>query len=646
MSSTKKIKKKTNEAAQWARVSELYEKLVTLSPEARVRTLKKTTRGEPAVRREVEFLLENASDVQGFLEDPIGPRAAAAMTQASLSPVFGESDKIGDFLIQRILGSGAFATVYLARQISLDREVALKVSKNVGSEARTMAHLEHDHIVKVYSESIDAKRNLRLICMQYVPGVSLDALLRKLSTLAPEKRDGKAILQALYSLCDAKVSLDPAALRDREQLAEADAVEAALWVGTRLAQALAYAHERGIFHLDVKPSNVIMSVHGRPMLTDFNVALDFRGGKDGALQTTFGGTFDYMAPEQREVFAAKDKPKAIRGLDGRADIYSLGVVLREWLDGAALPRETRAVLARSVETRPADRYVSAKAFSHALEGCNELSAITKALPPMGTELTRLAQRPLLSLTLVGAIPQLIACAVGISYNSLRIVSDLTPAQQSVFHALNLFYNPLVYLVGTVVWIRLVMRLAPYLADPGRHFDVQYEIRDLRRHCLLLPHWGVALTTFGWVPGSIVFPLTLHLKAGPLSAVAFGHLFLSFSLSWLIAMAYSYLLHQTLVLRVLYPRFWMGACDIRRTAREEIGSLPQRLRIFYFLTGLIPLVGAALMLSAGPDMLSSDAYRTFQILVTSLIGLGVLGVFFAVGASQKLTQAVLALTGRK
>src|SRR5262245_58215757 len=83
-------------------------------------------------------------------------------------------DQYADFELIRVLGAGSFARVFLARQLSLDRQVALKISANRGSEARTLASLEHDHIVQIFSEIVDRERNLRLLCMQYVPGATLD----------------------------------------------------------------------------------------------------------------------------------------------------------------------------------------------------------------------------------------------------------------------------------------------------------------------------------------------------------------------------------------------------------------------------------------------------------------------------------------
>src|SRR5262245_31886546 len=81
---------------------------------------------------------------------------------------WARGQRIDDFEIVDVLGEGAFGQVYLARQLSLDRLVALKVTANRGDEARTLARLEHDHVVSVYSETVAATHDLLLLCMQYV----------------------------------------------------------------------------------------------------------------------------------------------------------------------------------------------------------------------------------------------------------------------------------------------------------------------------------------------------------------------------------------------------------------------------------------------------------------------------------------------
>ena len=165
--------------------------------------------------------------------------------------------------------------MYLARQLSLDRRVPrIKVSANRGNEARTLASLEHDHIVRVFSEVVDQEKNLRLVCMQSVAARRWSMSFRCCATGDPQKWSGRALLDAIDKLSTDSVPFDPTALRDREALTTSDFAEAVCWLGGRVAEALAHAHNQGVLHRDVKPANILLNHYGRPLLADFNVALD------------------------------------------------------------------------------------------------------------------------------------------------------------------------------------------------------------------------------------------------------------------------------------------------------------------------------------------------------------------------------------
>src|SRR5262249_4380548 len=106
-------------------------------------------------------------------------------------------------------------------------------------------------------------------------------------------------------------------------------VRAAAWVVARLAEALQHAHQRRVLHHDVKPSNILLGADGRPMLLDFNVPQNLLQ-EQAQVKVTVGGTIVYMAPEHLRAFCGAE---ADGGVDHRADIYSLGVVLYEMLVG-------------------------------------------------------------------------------------------------------------------------------------------------------------------------------------------------------------------------------------------------------------------------------------------------------------------------
>src|SRR5262249_26611154 len=158
---------------------------------------------------------------------------------------------------------------------------------------------EHEHVVPVFAETVDEERGLRLLCMKFVPGTDLERLTRELGRLGPAGRSGQAILEAIDRLCRPQALFDPAALRGRGRLAHCDFAEAVCWLGARLAEALAHAHSRGVLHRDVKPANILLNRYGRPLLSDFNLALSSR---DEFREETFGGTLRYMAPEHLDAF--------------------------------------------------------------------------------------------------------------------------------------------------------------------------------------------------------------------------------------------------------------------------------------------------------------------------------------------------------
>src|SRR5207237_6585349 len=112
-------------------------------------------------------------------------------------------------------------------------------------------------------------------------------------------------------------------------IARASSVQVVCWIGASIADALDHAHERGLIHLDVKPDNVLIAGDGQPMLLDFHLAREPLRA-DGAVPDWFGGTPGAMSPEQELAFAAfRHARPAPLPVDGRSDVYSLGLLLAE-----------------------------------------------------------------------------------------------------------------------------------------------------------------------------------------------------------------------------------------------------------------------------------------------------------------------------
>jgi len=626
---------------------------------------------------------DSASSGEGTATD-VAPPFRLLMIEAkrpSLSGLSGlpnPGQRLDDFELLQILGEGAFGRVYLAKQISLGRQVALKVVANRGNEARTMASLEHDHIIRVFAETVHD--DLRLLCMQYVPGTNLDAIVRLLDQSLPSAErptrsmwDGRAFLSAIDKLSPRSAPLEPASLRDREFLSSCDFVEVVCWIGSRLAEALDHAHRQGILHRDIKPANILFNCYGRPMLADFSLACPSLPQPEGDSQV-FGGTLSYMAPEHLDAFLSRDRADR-QAVDERSDLYSLGIVLFEFLTGRlphsagkdetglkkllSLSAERRSripcprqenpevpeamdrTIRRCLDPQPERRYQTATELAHALEGCRQLRQVEKELPAAGP-ITRLAHKhPAMFVMLLAVLPNILGSAVNISYNSIQIVGALEASQSRTFYRLLIGYNSIIYpiCVGIACWLLIpVIRTWKKLQSQGREAKSVSDLAAMRRRALALPLWAAGLSCVGWLPGGLLFPLLIDLSAGPLPSKVFVHFLFSFTISGLIALTYSGLAVQWVVLRILYPQLWTDGSGFRETARQELTSLDRRLRVWQFLAGLIPLAGAALIVSVGPEEFS----LWFRILAIALIALGMTGLGLGLLIGSRIQQILVAL----
>ncbi|HSB55768.1 MAG TPA: serine/threonine-protein kinase, partial [Gemmatimonadales bacterium] len=274
------------------------------------------------------------------------------------------------YRLERELGQGGMATVYLAQDLKHHRQVAIKVLKpdlaavlgadRFVQEITTTAQLQHPHILPLF-DSGTADGFLYYV-MPYIQGETLRTKL------------------------------------DREhQLG----IEEAVKISTEVADALDYAHRHGVIHRDIKPENILLH-DGRPMVADFGIALAVSAAAGGRMTETglSLGTPHYMSPEQ----ATADKQ-----ITARSDVYSLGSVLYEMLTGdpphtgssaqqiimkivteeaapvtrlrKSVPPNVAAALAQALEKLPADRFESAKAFADALTNPGYRAAWATAAVP-------------------------------------------------------------------------------------------------------------------------------------------------------------------------------------------------------------------------------------------------------------------------
>jgi serine/threonine protein kinase len=201
---------------------------------------------------------------------------------------------LGDTLqLGELLGMGGFAAVFRAHDPRLRRDVAVKVldpalgvtadlEERFLREARIVAGVEHPHIVPVYAA--ESRDGLLYLVMRLLPGRPLSERIARDGALAPTE---------------------------------------AARIAHEVAGALAFAHQRGVIHRDIKPENILLDGSGNASVTDFGVSLVIGGQDSETARGMSVGTPAYMSPEQA----------LAEGIDGRSDVYALGLVLFEMLTG-------------------------------------------------------------------------------------------------------------------------------------------------------------------------------------------------------------------------------------------------------------------------------------------------------------------------
>ena len=265
--------------------------------------------------------------------------------------------KIPGYKLHRKIGKGGMATVFLATQQSFERKVALKIiadsafgsselAERFQREAKIVARLSHPHIVPVYD--VGRVEQIHFLAMDYLPGGDLNSFIR--------------------------AGLEP---REAEQIL------------SQLAQALHFAHSKGYIHRDVKPDNIMFREDNSAVLTDFGIARPIETATDITSQGLVIGTPAFMSPEQSQG----------KETDGRADLYSLGVIFYKMLTGKLpftadeplalalkhikepipkLPEELASyqpIIDRLMAKDPAERFDSGLALCKAIAGLERNSMI-------------------------------------------------------------------------------------------------------------------------------------------------------------------------------------------------------------------------------------------------------------------------------
>ncbi|MFD0361833.1 protein kinase [Nocardia sp. GCM10030253] len=546
--------------------------------------------------------------------------------------------RIDDFDLLTGLGSGAFARVFLARQRSLQRLVAVKISADHGTEPQTLAQLDHDYIVRVFDQRLldtedmrdSGGRRLRLLYMQFLPGGTLLGVLRWVRATPPAERSGRLLLDAVDAAMEEKGEIRPTDSSVRAEIASLSWPETVAWLGRRVAEALEYAATHGVLHRDVKPANVLLTAEAVPKLADFNISFS-RNVADTSPVAYFGGSLAYMSPEQLEA-CHPGRERTAADLDTRSDIYSLGVVMWELLTGAKpfddstagageygddttleamLERRTSGVDAAALERVPANcpaalrrvlltclepdrdrRWSSGAVLAKQLDLCLDARARDLVDPPSGSWRLKLRSWRLLIVTLAIGVPNVLASIYNILHNQHLIVSRMAEDAQQTFLIITSVVNAVLFPLGAalILYMSRLVLTVPHGLRRGRRYDPD-TLRRARADALLFGDRAVVIVFSLWVFAGITFPIALRLATGEIPMSAVVHFLTSIVVCGAIAVAYPFFLVAFYMVRCIYPVFLRHG-EISTDDAVWLRGLDRRANGYLAVAASVPLLAVA------------------------------------------------------
>jgi len=558
-------------------------------------------------------------------------------------------DKVDDFQLLTHLGEGAFATVFLARQLSLGRLVALKVSTRVSNEPRTLAQLDHSNIVRVYDQRqlVDPPRNL--LYMEIVPGGTLLDVLADVRKTATSERTGQLLLNSIDQQLGACGSAPPESSSQRNWLEGAPWPLAVCQLGAQLADGLAYAHSKGVFHRDIKPANVLLTPEASPKLADFNVS--FNGGRAGEDPTDiFGGSLAYMSPEQLEAChpVLKGSPRQVCEA---SDIYAMGILLWELVSGARpfsdggrasgtlaliqgmidqrrcvdwpalsqqlpedCPASLREVLQKCLQPSPDDRFRSAKELARALRLCLNDRCWRLLHPSMRLPTRLILQWPMFWLVVAGLLPNALAGWFNLLYNRIAIIERL-PEFTARFEKVYWAFNCTTFPLGVAIVLWAAWRTQRQLRQDPSSSAIPAAVRRL----LLFGRFVMVVSMLLWLLSGVLFPTVLDwgksIGAGP---TFYAHFFLSLALCGLIASVYPYFILTLLAVRWYLPALVRSGV-VAGPARTDLRTIHSLNRLFLALTALVPMLSIWLVVTFRSD----ESWVPIAISAAGFLGLVVM-----------------------
>ncbi|WP_309234691.1 protein kinase [Nocardia sp. XZ_19_385] len=585
-------------------------------------------------------------------------------------PDIAPGQRIDDFDLLTELGiprghHSASSRVFLARQRSMQRLVAVRISTGGRNEPHTMARLDHPHIVRVFDHRIvafggDAEFG-RLVYMQYLPGgTATEVLEQRRNSSGPT--GGRLLLRAIDAAMESKGEIRPADSRVRAEIAELSWPETVAWVGRRLADALDYADRRGVRHQAIKPSNVLFTSEGVPKLADI-AHTDSAGGSDFSPRSGV-----YCSPEELARQLDSEAPEP----DTRSDIYSLGLLLWELLTGTlpfeddartavALDHRREGVPSTALERLPADcpaalrrvlltclepdtdrRWSSGAVLAQQFDLCLDAHARDLVDPPRRSVRRHMRHWRVLVIALAIAVPNALASLYNIEHNRKLITAQMTPEAHDRIDFVTAVANIIDFSLGAVLLFYFGRRLilVPHGLRAGTHYSPE-TLHRTRTDSILLGDRAVLIIFSMWLVSGISFPIGMADVDVHISAYAYVHYFVSHAICGAIALVYPFLLMNFYIIRCIYPMF-LSHGEISARDAVLLHRLRRRCGAWMLGAAAIPLLsvaGATLLVPA--DLAEIIVVLRFLAIGSLVAFLGVYVLFMALEKDLRALGRVLA-----
>jgi eukaryotic-like serine/threonine-protein kinase len=378
----------------------------------------------PEFENQIRKRLQNLNEIDSLFDCLMQADTSDFGNAITESNLVGQ--KLGDYEILKMVGQGGMGAVFLARQVSLDREVALKVISSVGGpqaknldrfkrESKVLAQISHPNIVPIYE--IGQQGPYSYFAMEYVKGVSLSKIIDAVRKAPQSQKASDVMAKCLF---ESGISFTEQTKKGNSGAeVDTDYIINISKVIISIATALDYAHKQGILHRDVKPANILIKYDGTAKLVDFGLARA-QAQQTITLSGEFFGTPSYVSPEQIR------KPETV---DCRSDVFSLAATYYECLTlhppfGGDTINETltqvisceavppkkycprlsmdfNTVLLHALEKSPEDRYQTASDFASDIKNLLEFKPIKAKRPSITSRAYKTLRRNPLKVVIVG-----------------------------------------------------------------------------------------------------------------------------------------------------------------------------------------------------------------------------------------------------